>query len=171
MTAPKNYQYLLDRITITDLMYRYCRSVDRLDRELGYSIWNPGAVADYGEFYQGDGPGVIDLICAQHQHLLMHTHQMSNILLEIDGDSACSESYVTATLRLEKDNQPMQMLVWSRYVDTWSRLDGRWGLDKRIAIRDLDEIRPVTPMSQGFGGTRDTNDPSYTAISLKRSAD
>lgn len=158
-------QKLIDRQDIIECIYRYCRSVDRLDLELGYSIWNTGSVADYGEFYQGDGPGVIDLICKQHQNLLMHTHQMSNILLEIDGDTAASESYVTATLRLEKDNQPMQMTVWSRYVDTWSKVDGRWGLDKRIAIRDLDEIRPVTPLSQGLDGTRDKEDPSYRVIS------
>ncbi|WP_317928988.1 nuclear transport factor 2 family protein [Halioxenophilus sp. WMMB6] len=164
MTAQKNTQYLIDRSAITDLIYQYCRSVDRLDIALGRSIWNSGAFADYGEFYQGDGPGVIDLICKQHQHLQMHSHQVTNILLELSGDSGTSESYVTATLRLEKDNQPMQMMVWSRYIDTWSKREGRWGLDKRIAIRDFDEIRPVTPMSQHFGGTRDQQDPSYTAI-------
>ena len=129
-------------------MYCYCRSVDRIDRELGYSIWNSGSIADYGEFYRGDGPGVIDLICSQHRQLLSHSHQMSNILIRIDGDRASSESYVTATLRLQKDDKLLQMTVWSRYVDDWSRQAGHWGLDKRIAVRDFDEIRPVTPMKE-----------------------
>src|SRR3546814_7499948 len=85
-------------------------------------------------------------ICAQHRHTLMHSHQISNVIIELDGDRAGSESYVTATLRVRRDGQLKQMSVWSRYVDQWSRRDGRWGLDQRLAIRDFDEIRDVTAM-------------------------
>jgi hypothetical protein len=166
MTTTELAQLLTDRYAITELAYRYCRSVDRIDVALGHSIWHPGATADYGDFYQGHGPGVIDLICAQHKQLLGHAHQMSNIIIEINGDQAGSESYVTATLRLQKGEQIQQMTVWSRYVDTWSRRDGQWGLDKRIAIRDFDEIRPVTPMSHSSVGSRDRNDPSCKVLSF-----
>lgn len=166
MITTESVQILLDRQAITEQMYRYCRAVDRIDVPLGHSIWHEGAMADYGDFYQGDGRGVIDLICAQHQHLLSHTHQMSNILIEVDGDTAASESYITATLRIEKDQQLQQMTVWSRYIDTWSRRNGRWGLEKRIAVRDFDEVRPVTAMSQTSTGRRDSTDPSYTALPL-----
>ncbi len=164
MTTTDPARRLCDRLAITDLIYCYCRSVDRLDHQLGYSIWNPGSIADYGDFYRGDGPGVIDLICSQHRQLLSHSHQMSNILIRIHGDQASSESYVTATLRLEKEGQLSQMTVWSRYVDGWSRQAGRWGLDRRVAIRDFDEIRPVTPMTDGSTASRDRNDPSYAAL-------
>ena len=160
----KNIQKLVDKSDITDNLYRYCRCVDRLDPELGYSIWSSNSVADYGEFYQGNGPGVIDLICSQHKQLLTHSHQMSNILLEVQGDTAASESYVTATLRMNKNKQIMQMTVWSRYIDSWINEHGRWLLSKRIAIRDLDEIRPVTPITQKYGGARDSSDPSYAEV-------
>jgi len=164
MTSTDLASTLCDRMAITDLMYCYCRAVDRIDHQLGYAIWNPGSIADYGEFYRGDGPGVIDLICSQHQQLLSHTHQMSNILIRVNGDRASSESYVTATLRLEKDGHLLQMTVWSRYVDDWSRHAGRWGIDKRIAIRDFDEIRPATPMTDASTASRNRNDPSYAAL-------
>ena len=144
----------------------YCGAVDRVDVPPGHSIWHAGAMADYGDFFQGDGRGVIDLICAQQQNLLSPTHQMANILIEVDGDTAASESYITATLRIEKDQQLQQMTVWSRYIDTWSRRNGRWGLEKRIAVRDFDEVRPVTAMSQTSTGRRDSTDPSYTALTL-----
>lgn len=59
------FNALADRQAITDLIYRYCRSVDRLDIPLGYSIWHDAATADYGaDVYQGDGRGAIDHICA-----------------------------------------------------------------------------------------------------------
>ena len=87
MNDPETLRALVDRQEITDLIYRYCRSVDRLDVPLGHSIWHEDAIADYGEeFYQGDGRGVIDLICAQHLHVLHHSHQVSNIIIDLDGD-------------------------------------------------------------------------------------
>lgn len=161
-------QVVADRQAISDLIYRYCRAVDRIDRELGYSVWHDDGIADYGAYYQGNARGVIDLICANHEHLQCHSHQVANILIELDGDRASSEAYVTANLRIVRDDQIKQMSVWSRYVDRWSRRNGRWGIDKRIAIRDFDEIRDVTPMSQPREGSRDKSDPSYAALNSFR---
>jgi hypothetical protein len=165
MIGPGTLQELADRQVITELIYRYCRSVDRLDIPLGHSIWHADAIADYGkDFYQGNGRGVIDLICAQHLHTLHHSHQVSNIIIDLHGDRAGSESYVTATLRIQRAEQRQQMTVWSRYIDQWSRRDARWGLDKRIAIRDFDETREVVPMSDHQVGRRDRSDPSYVVL-------
>jgi len=152
------------REAITDHIYRYCRSVDRLDIPLGHSIFHPGGTADYGAYYQGPGPGVIDLICANHRGLLHHSHQVSNILIEVDGDKAGSESYCTASLRLQKGDKLIHMMVWSRYIDSWSYRDGHWALDHRIAIQDFDEMREVTVMQQHAIGTRDHTDPSYKVL-------
>ena len=154
-----------DRLLITDLIYRYCRAVDRLDVPLGHSIWHADGIADYGEtVYQGDGRGVIDHICAQHRHTLHHSHQVSNIIIDLDGDRAGSESYVTAALRVMRGGQLEQMTVWGRYIDQWSRRSGHWGLDNRIAIRDFDEAREVTAMYDHDTGRRDRSDPSYGVL-------
>lgn len=156
---------IADRQAITDLIYRYCRAVDRLDIPLGHSIWHDNGYADYGvDVYQGDGRGVIDHICAQHLHTLHHSHQVTNIVLDLDDDRAASESYVMAALRIKRGDQLMQMSVWGRYVDQWSRRDGRWGLDKRLSIRDFDEARPVQAMYDHDIGRRDHSDPSYAAF-------
>jgi hypothetical protein len=156
---------LADRAQITDLIYRYCRAVDRLDVPLGHSIWHEDGWADYGpDVYQGAGKGVIDLICAQHRQTLHHSHQVSNILIQLNGDKAGSESYVTATLRVSRGEQLTQISVWGRYVDQWSRRGGRWGLDKRVSVRDFDEIRAVTEMKRHAIGTRDHKDPSYIVL-------
>lgn len=98
---------LAARQAITDLIYRYCRSVDRLDVPLGHSIWHADGIADYGaDFYRGDGRAVIDHICAQHLHTMHHSHQVANILLDLDGDRAGSEAYVTASLRARRGERP-----------------------------------------------------------------
>src|SRR3546814_2686461 len=97
---------LADRQQITGLIYRYCRAVDRLDIALGHSIWHDDGIADYGaDVYQGRGRGVIDHICAQHRHTLLHSHPISNVIIDLDGERAGSESYVTATLPGRRDGQ------------------------------------------------------------------
>src|SRR6266403_270808 len=166
MTDAHTMQTLIDRQAITDLIHRYCRSVDRLDIPLGHSIWHEDGVAYYGAaVYQGPGKGLIDYICAQHRNTLHHSHQVSNILIHLDGDRAGSESYVSASLRVLSGKQVRQISVWGRYIDSWSRREGRWGLDKRISIRDFDEIRDVVEMVRHDAGKRDPTDPSYGVLS------
>lgn len=155
---------IADRHAITDLIYRYCRAVDRMDAELGYSIWHADGTADYGEdVYQGSGHGFIDFVNGQHGHTLGHSHQVTNIILELDGDRAASESYHFAGLRIQRGEQVFEITVRGRYIDRWSKRDGRWGIDHRITIRDFDDMRPVTPMSV-TAGRRDPGDPSYAVL-------
>ncbi|MEG3143707.1 nuclear transport factor 2 family protein [Sphingomonas sp. RT2P30] len=161
-----------DRHAITDLIYRYCRAVDRLDYELGYSVWHDNGTADYGvEVYQGSGRGFIDFVIGQHGRTLGHSHQVTNIILELDGDRAASEAYHIAALRIMRDGQMHEITVRGRYIDRWSKRDGRWGIDHRITIRDFDDIRPVTPLGSVTAGRRDPGDPSYAVLrDLARSA-
>ena len=92
---------LADRQAITDLIHTYCRAVDRLDVPLGHSIWHTDGYADYGErYYQGPGKGVIDAICASHAHLSSHSHQVTNILIALDGTRAGSEAYVLSLIHI-----------------------------------------------------------------------
>ncbi len=165
MTSEKTLQEVADRQAITDLLYRYCRAMDRVDHELGYALWHEDGVADYGEqVFQGSGRDFIDHVCRQHQQLINHSHQITNIIIELDGDRAGSESYAFANLRMEREGKLLQFSVWSRYVDEWSKRNGRWGIDRRVAIIDMDEVREVQPMSRGDRWTRDTSDPSYQVL-------
>lgn len=156
---------LADRQAITDLIYRYCRAVDRLDVPLGRSIWHEGGHADYGVgAYVGEGRGAIDHICAQHRQTLAHSHQVTNILIALDGDAAGSEAYHFATLRVGGGGTVRQISVWGRYIDRWERRDGRWGLVDRVTVRDFDEVREVTPLYDHDRGRRDADDPSYRVL-------
>jgi len=160
---------LADRQAITEQIYRYCRAMDRMDHELGYSIWHGDGTADYGAGnYVGSGRGFVDHVNRQHAQLLAHSHQVSNILIALDGDRAGSESYVAATLHMERDGRRMRMLVHSRYVDTWSRRDGRWAIDHRIALMDMGEVAEVTPMPLHKSGSRDRSDPGYAVLGTPR---
>jgi hypothetical protein len=167
MADSNTLQAVADRQAITDQIYRYCRAMDRIDHELGYSIWHEDGTADYGkDVFQGSGRAFIDHVCIQHGHLLTHSHQVTNVIIELDDDRAGSEAYVTATLRMERNGTLLQMVVLSRYIDRWSKRNGRWAIDHRVTVMDMDEIRAVTPMKQHDRGSRDRNDPSYAVLNV-----
>jgi hypothetical protein len=165
MSETGTLRAVADRQAITDLIYRYCRAMDRIDPELGYTIWHADGIADYGEdVFKGLGRDFIDHVCAQHRRTLGHSHQVTNVVIELDGDRAGSEAYCTANLRVARGDALMQITVWNRYIDTWSRRDGVWGIDRRTTVIDFDEIREVKPMSSGTRGSRDRHDPSYAVL-------
>jgi hypothetical protein len=161
-------EQLAQKQAITEQIYRYCRSVDRLDVPLGQAVFHQDATADYGPTgYQGTGHGAIEWICEAHRQLLLHSHQVSNILIEVDGDRAGSESYVTATLRMKRDGKLMHMEIWARYCDRWSRRDGVWRIDHRDTVIDYDSVREVSPMYRHERARRDETDLSYSALGVR----
>ena len=158
-------QALADKHAITEQIYRYCRAVDRLDVPLGHRVFHEDAEADYGaDYYQGPGRGVIDTIIKHHEQLVSHSHQVTNVLIDLDGDSAGSEAYVTGTMRMEREGKLMQMGVWARYLDEWEKRDGTWAITRREVVFDHEEIREVTPMGRELRFTRDRTDPSYAVV-------
>jgi hypothetical protein len=167
-SLPVEIRSLYDKQQITEALYTYCRAVDRVDRELGYSIWHDDAVVDYGDsIFRGSARGVIDYICDSHLKGVVHSHQITNIIIKLDGDCAFSEAYVTSGARIMFGEELKQITTRGRYLDRWSRRAGRWGIEKRYFAHDFDEIRSVTP---GFIPPRfrlDRADPSYALFEGK----
>lgn len=154
---------LADQNAIAELLYRYCRAVDRIDDVLGKSVFHDQATADYGEFYQGSGHGVIEAVCASHRAAVATSHQVTNILFNLGAERASTEAYHHAVIRMAVEGKLMQITIWGRYIDSWSRRDGRWGIDHRRVLRDLDTIAEVTPLATGTPH-RDQSCPSYAAL-------
>ena len=162
---------LVAKQAITDVIYTYCRALDRMDWDLAQTVWHPDGTADYGAgMYQGTGPGFLEWVWTQHAGMMGHSHQITNILIDVDGAHAASEAYVTAALRLPADDgaQATEIVSRGRYVDTWSRRDGRWAIDHRRFAEDFTSTYQVTAMEPADAelrtGRRDRDDPSYAAL-------
>lgn len=154
---------LADRLAIMDQMYRYCRSVDRLDVALGHSIFHPDSKADFG-VYKGTGRGWIDFICVEHRKFLCHSHQVTNIIIDLDGDRAGSEAYVFATLQKRDGEKVVQHQFWARYIDAWSKRDGHWAIDNRDCIVDFATLTEVNSVRSDERSRRDPEDASYDVL-------
>lgn len=154
---------LKDRQEILDCLHRYCRGVDRFDRDAVRSAYHEGAIDDHGE-YVGDVEGFIDWAFAYHErHQLRTLHSISNHLCEIDGDVAHSETYWT--FLAVNQAAPNQSTSSGRYIDRLERRDGRWGIVRRICVLNSigAEMDPEGKAGDAYfvPSTRDTNDPAY----------
>ncbi len=154
---------LADTQAITRQIYNYCRSVDRLDVPLGHGVFHDGSYADFPT-YKGTGQGWIDAVCKEHLNFLHHSHQVTNIMIDVDGDSAGSEAYVIANLRQMDGGRLINRMFSARYIDKWSKRDGRWAIDRRDCVVDFSEVSEVTALGHDERSARDSSDPSYGVL-------
>jgi SnoaL-like domain len=154
---------LADILAIQQQIYNYCRSVDRLDVPLGHAVFHEDSYADFPT-YKGTGQGWIDAVCKEHLNFLHHSHQVTNVIIHVDGDRAGSEAYVTANLRQQDGDKLTNRMFSARYIDTWSKRGGRWAIDRRDCVVDFSELRDVTALGNDARSARDSGDPSYGVL-------
>jgi hypothetical protein len=162
MTLHDAAAVLAAELEISRVLKRYCRSMDRIDAPLGYTVWHEDGVADYGPVFQGTGRGFIDWVCDYHRTLDAQSHQIANTLINVRGDQAASETYVTVALLFTEDGQGRLTTGRGRYLDSWSYRGGRWAIDARHYVHDFSETRDVDART-GWG-RRDAQDPSYALL-------
>lgn len=173
--------YLLDRQEIQDVVTRYCRGVDRLDREMVMSAYHPDAIDDHTMFV-GSPDQFWEWV--QNMHSTHHSatqHMIGNHLAEIDGDVAHCETYLSYS-GMNKTGAPFSA-IGGRYIDRMEKRDGRWGIVARQYIVDwvAPSINTIEGSKTPEGGanydclvpfefkvaetapqaSRDKNDPSY----------
>jgi hypothetical protein len=164
MSDPENIvRELKDRQDIHDCLVRYCRGMDRFDRELLLSAYHPDAIDDHGDFV-GTVDGFADYYFAYHTKYQRRTmHNLGNHTCEINGDTAHCETYYTFTA--VNNGKPFHMRSTGRYLDRLEKRDGEWKIAARICAihglsEDLDPDGLVGDMNF-MPVHRDKSDPSY----------
>lgn len=175
----RTVEELRDRLAIQDVLARYSRGIDRLDRELLLSVYHPDAVDDHGVFI-GNPHEFVNWAFAMHRAThLSHQHCVLNHTCELDGDTAHTETYYLF-VGMNRKGEPVGV-SGGRYVDRMEKRGGKWAIAARVCIRDwaplkeipdsLDQskmsvVKLLDPihlalLSQGPQPVRDRNDVSY----------
>ncbi len=134
---------LLAKQAIQETLYRYCRALDRLDRDLLQGLFADDAHIDYGNIYQGDAGGFVDVAIDFQGSMRDTQHCVSNILIEVDGGRASAESYVYAHHVLQQGDELMELVIGARYLDRFERIDGNWLISQRTEVLDWARMLPI----------------------------
>lgn len=167
MSDADELRALLDKQAIHEVLMRYCRGVDRVDRVVIASAFHPDARCEFGELVLS-GDEIADAIsdAAGSYHLTQHI--IGNELIELDGDTARSEAYyLSNTTIADDDGGKLLRMRAGRYVDLLERRDGEWRIADRVVVEDWARIDPLPELPPGTSfrpGQQGTDDPLYTLI-------
>jgi len=174
---------IADRFMIQDLLYRWCRAVDRLDKQGMLDAFVPGCIDSHGP-YIGPVEGLVDWILERHKPIAISSHFIGNLLIEfVTEDLALVESYVRTIQQYPSEAKSqlsqltggaagdqdwaMDMFTSSRYLDRVERRNGQWRIARRTLIQDwkrIDEVKfkALQPHSGWVIGRRDGRDAVQT---------
>jgi hypothetical protein len=171
---------LIARAQITDVIHRYCRGLDRMDKALTLSCWHSGGTDDHGKLYAGSAEGFVEWVWPVHEKMIATRHMITNIQIVLDGDLAGSEAYASLILRVPMAGAVYDCFFQSRYLDRFERIDGVWKIRHRLQVRDSARYEKVGATSEPPAGpplivpsnpegvaalaTRDETDPSFEIL-------
>jgi hypothetical protein len=141
---------LVDRDKITRVLFRYCRAIDRCDKELLRSVYHSDARDDHGIF-SGLGWDFAEFVIPLLEAMGPTSHVLTNCLIEVEDDNAYSESYVTAfhSAVPAEDGGIADIIAGGRYVDRFERRKGEWRIADRVVVVDWNQNFPVTAKWDG----------------------
>jgi hypothetical protein len=155
---------MIDRQQIWQVLQRYGRGLDRLDRELVRSCYFDDAIEDHGVFV-GSVEAFIDWANQSTDGFLNTHHGVMNHHCELDGDDAYAETYY---LFIGVAERPPHLMSMGRYVDHFQRRNGEWRIANRVAVieKNFDlpdsSLWPLAARSDDAApARRDRGDVSY----------
>lgn len=162
---------LLAKQEIIETLYRYCRSLDRMDEKMYETVFSSDARLKYDNYFDGTSVEFCEWVWEQHRAMRAHSHQIANVLVNIseDRNRAVSESYVTICLAqnvTSSDGMISHTVERGRYLDQWGRgKSGEWRITGRQYTGD---VRIVLDSASEHARTvsRERTDPSYEIFAL-----
>jgi hypothetical protein len=162
-----NLEDVAAHLEIQQVLFRYCRGVDRGDAELISSVYHPDAVDTHGPWTGLGKEFATYLVPNMDQVPLIGQHHITNVLIELEGDKAAVESYFVAFHPEATDAGPAHALVCGRYLDRFERRDTGWRIADRKVVIDVSRALDRVPDWRGAGyflaGGRREIDPSTTS--------
>jgi hypothetical protein len=123
---------------ITEAIHRYPRGEDRIDRDLTRTIWTENAFLNYGNLHKKSATEFIKDNKNLESFFASH-HQVGNVLIDVQGDTANSEAYVTARFWnfIGNSGDLTELIAIGRYCDHWHYEDGKWRSTSRHFVLDM----------------------------------
>jgi ketosteroid isomerase-like protein len=145
-------QYIVDREAITRLVFRYADRVDGRDPRGVVECFTPDA------HFEADGGAFVlegaDALARFFERALaagpdgiggVSTHLMTNVVVDVDGDSAHAETKAVAYLT--KETVGTVVVRGLRYSDDCVRADDGWRLQRRIHQADWQYEVPASEIT------------------------
>lgn len=140
-----------DRLALRELFDAYAHCADRRDAEGQKALFTDDTVfavymsgGDNEPTYVLHGRESLTPVFADLNRYEATTHFNGQSTVALDGDGATGESYTIAHHVYTEGGDRKIMVASLRYLDTFSKIDGRWYFAERKLILDWSEVRSMT---------------------------
>ncbi|WIW90768.1 nuclear transport factor 2 family protein (plasmid) [Sphingobium sp. V4] len=166
---------LIDRQAIADCLARFCRGMDRFDRDAYLSAFHADAEIAAGPFV-GSAADCWDWAMPLHDQAQSLTHHvLLQSSIDVDGDTAHGETYYQFIGRNRDDSV---IMAGGRYIDRFERRDGAWRIALRVNVIEWSVMPPavaipfadVPDIAANGVSARGREDPSYQRPLVNRRA-
>jgi len=156
---------LADREAIRDTLMSYPRALDRIDMDIAAKVYWPEAIDDHAGMFDGK--------MAEHRKIIERNlratdatqHFYANILIEIDGSEARTETYAVAYHGHDHEGQKASWIIGGRALDRLEKRDDEWRIVERRLVFDWakhfrDPQGLEDPLAHSINGGRAPDDLS-----------
>jgi len=165
----QQFRALVDREAVREVILRNSRAIDRVDEELLRAVYWPDGW-DSHSIFDGSFEDYVPWVIETLNGMIATQHNVANILIELDGDHAYTESYFIAHHKLlGEGGEERDMIAAGRYIDHIERRGDEWRIKHRRAVFDWDLNQPSTsgwnaPERKAMmeRGTRGRGDPVFS---------
>ncbi len=153
----------LSRDAIRRLLTGYCRGIDRGDKALLASIYWEDSVVVSGMVNASGAQFASDTVDFVSANLDYCFHAIANEWIEVKGDHAVGEHYVTAQVSVGGQD----VTTGGRYIDSYERRGGVWKIKARTFVADWNTSYPQSMELDGMyeplktRGSFGSGDPVY----------
>ncbi len=155
-----------DRLAIQEVLAHHSRGVDRAcEATLKAAYW-PDAEVAYGGF-NGPAHQFCETLPGAIRRYARTQHCISNIAIDLRGNEARVETYVTAYHYLASESGDTEMTYLGRYLDRMEKRGDVWKISFRQVVMDWNQNVAATAVFEGppfdglARGARAPDDPLY----------
>ncbi len=134
---------MLAREAIRELVWRYCRAIDRRDFDALRTLYHDDAIDDHGAAFCGPAQEFIDRLPEIMAPLDVAVHFVANMRIELRGHQAEGEIYSLVCHRMAVDGQAQDILIGGRYLDRYENRGDGWRFLRRKIVLDWNAVRPT----------------------------
>lgn len=136
-----------DREAIRTVIDTYFRAVDAADWALMASCYHPDAIDEHSGIYQGSIDGLVQwCIDNVEKEFASWMHFGAQSIIDIDGDSAQTETYAVAIHKAHPDANGFEadVVAGGRFFDRFERRNGQWKIAHRKLVISWIPSAPVS---------------------------
>jgi len=140
-----------DQLALRELFDAYAHCADRRDAEGQKALFTDDTL--FAVYMDGEGTDptyvlhgreALTPVFADLNRYEVTTHFNGQSTVTLDGHRATGESYTIAHHLYTEDGDRKIMVASLRYLDTFTKIDGRWYFAERKLILDWSETRSMT---------------------------